>query len=68
MERFQIYLTKSQREFIERYGREYGIVATTGRTTGEPDKSAIVRQAINLLMTKAPEHLLEGLCLPENAT
>jgi hypothetical protein len=54
MERFQIYLTKEQRTFIEKYGKEYGIIAETGRTTGKPDKSAVVRQAIDLLMEKCP--------------
>ena len=57
MKRFQIYLTDEQVDFIERYGREYGIIANTGRKTGEPDKSAVIRQAIGLLIEKAP-HLL----------
>lgn len=49
MERFQIYLTKEQREFIEWYGEENGIIAYTGRTTGKADKSAVIRLAINKL-------------------
>ena len=54
MKRFQIYLTNEQVEFIERYGREYGIIASTGRKTGEPDKSAVIRQGIDLLMELCP--------------
>lgn len=28
---------------------EHGIIAKTGRTTGKPDKSAVIREAINML-------------------
>jgi hypothetical protein len=68
MERYQIYLTKEQRDFIEWFGNRFDIIANTGRTAGRPDKSAVIRLAIDSLMENTRDDLNEVGRLPWHST
>lgn len=55
MKRFQIYLDENHLKICQEYGRQHGIIAVTGAKTGDVDKSAVIRQAIELLLIQTQE-------------